>query len=121
MSYKEIEHSKRLAIDIGKIALQKKAQDLEIIDLSNRVDYTDYLVILTASSDRHALGIANTIQINLKNKNILLLGLEGISYAQWILMDYGRVIVHIFTHQLRRYYDLESLWIDANRLDINKI
>ena len=108
--------SKTLALNISKIALDKKAQEIVIIDIAEKVDYADYLVICTGTSRRHVKTICNDMEGIMKRKRVVPLGIEGEIDGNWILMDYGSVIVHIFHSDTRYYYDLDGLWLDADRL-----
>jgi len=82
--------------------------------------YTDYILILTATSDRHARALADHLQRSLRERKIRPLGVEGQETGQWILLDFGDVIVHVLQEQARDYYDLDGLWIDAKRLAVQE-
>ena len=82
--------------------------------------YTDYILILTATSDRHARALADHIQRSMRERKIRPLGVEGQDTGQWILLDFGDVIVHVLQEQARDYYDLDGLWIDAKRLTLRE-
>ena len=107
---------KKLALAIAEAALDKKALDIEIIDVSGKVDYADYLVLASGTSDRHVAAIAENVEAALRRKRVTLLGIEGLPESQWVLMDFGDVVAHVFCGELRSYYDLEGLWIDAARV-----
>ncbi|MDQ3034846.1 MAG: ribosome silencing factor [Myxococcota bacterium] len=111
--------STRVALAVAEAALDKKALNVEIIDVQGKVDYADYVVVMSGSSDRQvsalARGIAEDVEKNTKTK---CLGVEGLPGGAWVLMDFGDIVVHIFHHDVRGYYDLESLWIDAARLPV---
>ena len=111
--------SKTLALNISKIALDKKAQEIVIIDIAEKVDYADYLVICTGTSRRHVKTISNEMEGSLKRKRVVPLGIEGEVDGNWILMDYGSVVVHIFHSDTRHYYAIDGLWLDADRLAID--
>jgi ribosome-associated protein len=82
--------------------------------------YTDYIVILGATSDRHARAMADHLQRSLKDDKVKPVGVEGYETGQWILLDYGDVIIHVMHEQAREYYDLDGLWIDAERLEVEE-
>ncbi|MBI2895483.1 MAG: ribosome silencing factor [Deltaproteobacteria bacterium] len=109
---------KKVALAIAEAALDRKALEVEIIDVSGKVDYADYLVLASGSTDRHVQAIAESIESALEKKRTALLGTEGLPQAQWVLMDFGDVVAHIFCGELRTYYDLEGLWIDAQRIPV---
>ncbi|UJR80729.1 ribosome silencing factor [Sandaracinus amylolyticus] len=113
------EVARTVALAVAEAALDKKAVNVEIIDVAGKVDYADYVVVMSGTSDRQvnalARGIAEDVEQKTKNK---CLGVEGLPGGAWVLMDFGDVVVHIFHHDVRGYYDLESLWIDAARVTV---
>ncbi len=106
------------ALAIAQAAFDKKAQSVEIIDVRGKVDYADYVVVMSATSDRQANAIAKNIDAELSKRGQHALSVEGLPQGAWVLMDFGDVIVHIFHQDTRGYYDLESLWFDAARVDV---
>jgi ribosome-associated protein len=111
------EEAKKLAIAVAVAALDKKAERVEIVDIGEKVDYADYLVVMTGRSDRQVLAIAQGIEESIqKSAGIRTRGREGLPAGHWVLMDLGDVIVHIFLDEARKYYDLEGLWMDAPRV-----
>lgn len=113
------ELARGVALAIAEAALDKKAVNVEIIDVAGKVDYADYVVVMSGTSDRQvsalARGIAEDVEKKTKTKCV---GVEGLPGGAWVLMDFGDVVVHIFHHDVRGYYDLESLWIDAARVAV---
>jgi ribosome-associated protein len=111
--------SRRIALAIADAALEKKAVNVQIIDVYGKVDYADYLVVMSGRSDRQvaalARGIAEGVQQTTGER---CAGIEGLPEGAWVLMDFGDVVVHIFHDDVRGYYDLESLWIDARRVPV---
>jgi ribosome-associated protein len=89
-----------------------------LLGVSELTTYTSYLLIVTATSDRHARALADHLIEQMKTKSIKPFGVEGYDSGQWILLDYSDVIVHIFQETTRDYYDLDGLWIDAESLPI---
>lgn len=115
------ERARHVALAIAQAALDKKATDVEILNVIGRVDYADYVVVLSGRSDRQVSAIAHYIQEHLKKtEGERCLSVEGLAQGMWVLMDFGDVIVHIFHEQNRGYYDLESLFMDAERLLVNE-
>lgn len=110
-------NQKDLALSIADHALDKQARDLEIIDVTQFVDYADYVVVCGGRAERQVRAIAEGIQGGLKKRKISPLGVEGLSQGHWVLMDYGSVVVHVFLEHVRSYYDIEGLWLDAKRLE----
>jgi ribosome-associated protein len=109
---------RQLALKIAHAALDRKAQDVEIIDVTGKVDYADYVVVMSATSDRQANAIAKNIDTELAKDKHKANSIEGLPQGAWVLMDYGDVVVHIFHEDTRGYYDLESLWYDAERVEV---
>ncbi|MFO0681093.1 MAG: ribosome silencing factor [Sandaracinus sp.] len=110
---------KRIALAIAEAALDKKAVNVEIIDVLGKVDYADYLVVMSGRSDRQVAALARGIEEDVEAKTkTKCLGVEGASQGRWVLMDFGDVVVHIFHEDVRGYYDIESLWMDAARVPV---
>lgn len=99
-------------------ALDKKAVNPVVLEVKDFSDVTDYYVICSAESRRGAKTLAESIEKRLKDINIEILGKEGYSNKDWILIDTPDVVVHIFNQPYREFYDLESLWFDCPRLEI---
>jgi ribosome-associated protein len=112
--------SKSLALSIAKVALDKKAREIVIVDISEKVDYADFLVICSGSSKRHVKTIHSELEARLKRKRIMPLGVEGQQEGEWILMDYGPVVIHIFHSDTRYFYDIDGLWLDADRIEVEE-
>ena len=113
------EAAKQLAVRIAEAALDKKALDIEIIEVGDKVDYADYVLVMSGRSDRQVNAIAKGIQEDLKAKHgAVCLGVEGLPQGSWVLLDFGDVVVHVFHQDTRGYYDIEALWLDANRIEL---
>jgi ribosome-associated protein len=100
-----------------RAALEKKAFDLVLLDLKSISSFTEYFLICSGRSDRQVQAITRSIDEHLKKMGIYSLGVEGFEKGQWILMDYDDVVVHVFLDPVRKFYDLEGLWLDAPRVD----
>jgi len=98
--------------------LDKKATDALILQVAPLTSVADYLVIGSADSDRQASAIADHIDGILSRSGSRPLSIEGTRSSQWVLMDYGDVIVHIFRQDVRKHYALERLWADAKRIAV---
>ena len=117
----DAEAARRLALAIAEAGLDKKALNVEIIDVRGKVDYADFVIVMSGRSDRQVNALARNIQEHVKKKEkVDCLGAEGLPQGNWVLMDFGDVIVHIFHQDARGYYDLESLWIDAARVHVEE-
>jgi ribosome-associated protein len=112
------ESSKRKSFACATGALEKKATDIVLLRMKGIVFYADYFLICSGNSDRQVQAIAQSIETALENQGHRVLGIEGMSQGRWVLMDCGEVIVHIFQDSVRKFYDLEGLWIEAPRVDI---
>jgi ribosome-associated protein len=99
-------------------ALEKKAKDLVILNVTEISAFADYLLICSGTSDRQLRAIAAAIQEKLKIAGIMPLGVEGEAAGQWILLDYDDVIIHIFLDKVRTFYDLERLWSETPRMAV---
>lgn len=111
--------SKELANIISEYAKELKAFKIKVYDLSNIASYSNYAVIVSTTSNRQSKAIADKVSVQLKQDySINLLGIEGISTCDWILLDYNDVILHIFIEEKRMYYDLDRLWKDQPVVDI---
>lgn len=109
---------RRTALAVAEAALDKKALNVEIIDVRGKVDYADYVVVMSGRSNRQVSSLARSIEDELRKAKIRCTGVEGLGQGAWVLMDFGDVIVHIFHEDMRGYYDLESLWNDAGRVEL---
>jgi ribosome-associated protein len=112
------ESARQTATAIAMAALDKKAVALEILDVAGKVDYADFLVVMTGRSDRHTQALAQGIEEALKKKGVRPVALEGLHHGAWVLMDFGDVVVHVFQDEARQLYDIEGLWLDARRLPV---
>ena len=103
---------------IANAAIDKKAEDPVIINVTEQSDVTDYFVICSANSDRGVKTIAENIEDVLKKEKIQVLGIEGTQKMNWILIDAANVVIHILYSPLREFYDLEGLYIDSPRVGL---
>jgi len=102
-----------MALEIAKLALDKKAEKVVILNVSKLTAVSDYLLICSADSERQVEAIADSIEDGLRKKGERPLGIEGVSEGRWALIDYVDVVVHIFLDPVRAFYDLEGLWAEA--------
>lgn len=101
---------------IAELLDKKLAENIVALNVSGLTSITDYYVIATAKNTSHAKALADEIEEKLKKEDITFRSIEGYQSAMWILMDYENVIVHIFYEETRKFYDLERLWSDAERI-----
>ncbi|MCX8068936.1 MAG: ribosome silencing factor [Thermodesulfovibrionales bacterium] len=106
-----------LAKKIAQYALEKKAENVVILDLREITVIADFFIICSGNSITQVQAISDFILEKAKKEdNFVPLRVEGKLYAKWILVDYGTIVVHIFDNETREYYNLERLWIDAKRV-----
>lgn len=97
----------------------KKAVDPRVLDLRGVSTFTDFFVICSGTNGKQIQAIADEVQIQLKQAGQRPIGLEGYDTAEWVLVDYGDFIVHIFSEKARGFYDLERLWRQAREVDLS--
>jgi ribosome-associated protein len=91
----------------------RKAIDLKVLHLAKVSDFTDYFLICSGSNERQVQAIADAVEGKLRELRVRPLHVEGYNRAQWVLLDYGDLVVHVFQEEPRRFYSLERLWGDA--------
>lgn len=87
-----------------------KAQDVVVIDLAGKTDFADFMVIATGTSQRHVATMAEHLREKIKAAGHERVPVEGLEQAEWVLIDGGDVVVHIFKPEVRKFYDLEKIW-----------
>jgi len=102
-----------------RAAESKKATDIRVLDLSGVTSFADFFVICTGANQRQVQAISDEVGMQLKQQSgDLPISLEGYNQADWVLADYGDLLVHIFSPKARAFYDLERLWRNAKRVEI---
>tara|TARA_B100000315_G_scaffold257787_1_gene307777 strand:- start:3985 stop:4374 length:390 start_codon:yes stop_codon:yes gene_type:complete len=102
------------ALEAAQAALETKAKDIVIFEVGELTTIADYMVICSAHSHRQVQAVMRRVEDQLKNLKTRPLSIEGTEAATWILMDYGDVMIHIFTDDIREYYGLDYVWGDAS-------
>jgi ribosome-associated protein len=110
--------SRDTALAVARAGLEKKAEDVIVFDVRGLSSYADYLVLLTADSDRQAGAVADHVDQELKAAGHSKIAVEGYETGNWIIVDYGDVVTHVMGRETRAFYDLEGLWADAPRIEI---
>src|SRR5258708_29121282 len=100
-------------------AWEKKALNLTVLDLRDIASFTDYFVIASGTNRRQVQAISDEVVEQLKHSGTRAARVEGYQTAEWILVDYGDFVVHVFDEKARRFYDLERLWREARRVDVS--
>jgi ribosome-associated protein len=110
--------SRPRAMAIAQAGLDKKAEDVLVLDVRGLTSYADYFVLMTADSERQASAIADHVDDQMKKGGSARVGSEGYETGRWILIDYGDVVAHVMSREARGFYDLEGLWADAPRFAV---
>ena len=118
MNNSEIRNHLKLIID----ALEdKKAEDIRIIDISEISVVADYFVITNGSNRSQIQALSDNVEERLAAQKVFPKNIEGYNTANWILMDYSDILVHIFDTESREFYDLEHMWRDGKRVEIDEL
>lgn len=113
--------SKELMERIVKILDQKKANDIKVIKIDNITILADYFVIAGGNSSTQVKMLADELDFQLGQQGIQPYKVEGYRSQNWIVLDYSDVVVHVFYHETREFYDLERLWADGEQIDISHL
>jgi ribosome-associated protein len=97
-----------------------KTQNIAVLDVRKISDFTDYMVIATGTSNRHVQSSADKVAETLRGHGVRRVGIEGQQLGDWVLIDFGDVVVHIMREQTRDFYNLEKLWSDAKRIEVGE-
>lgn len=97
----------------------KKAFAVSILDVAELTSIADVFIICSARSNRQVSAIAEHVVTDLKKKGIRPISTDGIREGQWVLLDYGSVVIHVFYESMREFYDLDGLWADARRIPLD--
>jgi len=111
--------SRELAERIAQLLDLKLATDIDVIRIEELTVVADYFVICTGNATTHVKALSDEIEFKLKGEGIAPYRISGYDSANWILLDYGSVIVHIFLGDTRSFYSLERLWGDAPRVELD--
>ena len=99
--------------------LERKAVDPILLHVEDLTTVADYFLITGGNSTRQVQAIAQHLRKTLKESGVPLYGIEGKQEAQWMLLDYGEVVIHIFYQPIREFYDLEGLWVEAPEISLD--
>lgn len=115
--FSEIDPEVQLAV---RCAADKKAIDIKVLDLRQIASFTEFFVIASGSNQRQVQAISDEINEQLKKQlKSRAIRIEGYGGGEWVLLDYGDFIVHVFDKEAREFYDLERLWLDAGKVEIS--
>lgn len=107
------------AVLCAEVAAAHKAERPLICEVGEILGYTDYFVICSGRSTRHVQALAEHIEAALVKRRIKPMGVEGLKKGHWVLLDLNDVVVHIFYHPMRAFYDLEGLWWEARQIEFS--
>lgn len=113
---KRVARSRDVALRVALAGMEKKAVGVEIIDVVGKIDYADFLVLMTGTSGRHCGALADEVERSLTASGDKPMSVEG--QGSWILLDFFDVVVHVFSEDARDLYDLSGLWMDAGRVPV---
>ncbi|MBW3603125.1 MAG: ribosome silencing factor [Actinobacteria bacterium] len=111
--------SRSLANAAARAAADKKARDILVLDLGDLLAITDFFVLASASTQRQLGTVADEIVARLKAQGRMPVRREGEARTGWVLLDYGEIVVHVFTSEQRAFYSLERLWADAPAVTVD--
>jgi len=100
-----------------KLVRERKALDPVLLDVAEMSSLTDYFLVAAGGSTRQVQAITRHVLRSMREAGVHALGVEGEREGQWVLVDYGDVVIHIFYEPVRAFYDLESLWVEAPRIE----
>ena len=106
------ENSKLICKEIESVLIDNKGSNITKINLDKKSSIADFKIICSGTSSRHVISLSNHLMVSLKKKELKTLNVEGKSNGDWVLVDAGDVIVHLFKTEVRDYYALEKMWID---------
>ena len=113
--------AKEVAYEVTKALDEKKGRDIKLIRISDISSLADYFLICTATSNTHVKTLCDYAEYTMEQIGEPMLGREGHRGNSWELLDFGSVVVHVFTDEARKFYDLERLWADAEVVDLSNI
>ena len=113
--------AKEVAYEVTKALDSKKGMDIKLLRISDVSSLADYFLICTGTSKTHVKTLCDYAEYTLEQLGEPMLGREGHRGNSWELLDYGSIVVHVFTEEAREFYALERLWADAEQVDISGI
>ena len=112
---------KEIAIAVTKALDEKKGMDIKLLKIDRVSSLADYFLICTGTSNTHVKTLCDYAEFTLENLGESMLGREGHRGNSWELLDYGTIVIHVFTEEAREFYALERLWADAEAVDLSNI
>ena len=112
---------KEIAIAVTKALDEKKGMDISLLKIDRVSSLADYFLICTGTSNTHVKTLCDYAEYTLEQLGETMLSREGHRGNSWELLDYGTIVIHVFTAEARKFYDLERLWADAEKVDLSDI
>ena len=112
---------KEIAIAVTKALDEKKGMDIKLLKIDRVSSLADYFLICTGTSNTHVKTLCDYAEYTLEQLGETMLGREGHRGNSWELLDYGTIVIHVFTEEAREFYALERLWADAEQIDLSNI
>ena len=113
--------AKKVAFEVTKALDEKKGMDIKLLKIDKVSSLADYFLICTGTSNTHVRTLCDYAEYTLEQLGEPMLGREGHRGNSWELLDYGTIVVHVFTQEAREFYSLERLWADAEEINISDI
>ena len=113
--------AREVALEVTKALDEKKGIDIKVLRIEKISSIADYFVICTGTVNTHVKTLCDYAEYTMEQLGETMMGREGHRGNSWELLDYGSVVVHVFTEEARKFYDLERLWADAEVVDLNGI
>ena len=113
--------AKKVAYEVTKALDDKKGMDIKLLKIDKVSSLADYFLICTGTSNAHVRTLCDYAEYTLENLGETMLGREGHRGTTWELLDYGTIVIHVFTDEARKFYDLERLWADAEQVDLTDV
>jgi ribosome-associated protein len=107
--------ARALALRAAELMLDKKALEVVVLDVRGMTSYADWLVLSSGESERQVSATAEHVREKVREEGHRTIGSEGFETGRWVLLDYGEVVMHLFSREVRAFYDLDGLWADAPR------
>lgn len=112
--------NKEYAMLAGKTLSDKKAQDIVVIDIQEKASFADYFVICSGTSERQVQSLADDVEDAFAKEELFVKSIEGKNGSGWILMDFGDIIVNVFTKEMREKYNIEKVWGDCEFIEVEE-
>jgi len=113
--------AKEVAYEVTKALDAKKGMDIKLLKISDVSSLADYFLICTGTSNTHVKTLCDYAEYTLQQLGEPMLGREGHRGNSWELLDFGSIVVHVFTDEARKFYDLERVWADSQQVDLKDI